>query len=127
MQRVTIPSTCYHTLYQTFSLSLAWFGTKATFYHMFERVTTLPNFVQTWIGHDATRYRNFNVLRDALPYIFSKFSMVWDYLQRVTTRYRKMYEKIHILKKIIMVTCGNALQIAQNRANLRENIQYRVG
>ena len=83
--------------------------------------------LQTWIGHDATRYRNFNVLRDALPYIFSKFSMVLDYVQRVTTRYRKMYEKIHILKKIIMVTCGNALQIAQNRANLRENIQYRVG
>ena len=94
---------------------------------MFERVTTHYRTLQTWIGHDATRYHNFNVLRDALPYIFSKFSMVWDYLQRVTTRYRKMYEKIHILKKIIMVTCGNALQIAQNRANLRENIQCRIG
>ena len=63
---------------------------------MFERVTTHYRTLQTWISHDATRYRNFNVLRDALPYIFSKFSMVWDYLQRVTTRYRKMYEKIHI-------------------------------
>ena len=96
MQRVTITSTRYQTCYRTFSPCLTWLCYKATFYHMFERVTTHYRTLQTWIGHDATRYRNFNVLRDALPYIFSKFSMVWDYLQRVTTRYRKMYEKIHI-------------------------------
>ena len=43
------------------------------------------------------------------------------YLRRVTTRYRQIYKKIYInIKKIIiMVMCGNALQIAQNHANLR--------
>ena len=46
---------------------------------MFENVTTHCQTLQTWIGHDATRYHNFNVLRHALPhalpYIFSKFNM----------------------------------------------------
>ena len=42
------------------------------------------------------RYRNFNVLPHPLPYIFSRFSMVWGYLQRVTTRYRQIYKKIYI-------------------------------
>ena len=63
---------------------------------MFEHVTTHYQTLQTWIGHDATRYHNFNVLLHALPYIFSKFSMVWGYLQRVTTRYHQIYKKIYI-------------------------------
>ena len=36
------------------------------------------------------RYHNFNVLPHALEYIFFHFSMVWDYLQRVTTHYRQI-------------------------------------
>ena len=76
IQRITITSTRYHTRYHmryhTFSLSL------------------------TWIGHKAKRYHNFNVLLHMLPYNFSKFSMVWGYLQRVTTRYHQIYKKIYI-------------------------------
>ena len=96
MQRVNMTSTRYHT----FSFSL------------------------TWIGHNAKRYHNFNVLIHGLPYIFSKFSMVWGYLQRVTTRNHEIYNKTHIntFFKKMTVTRGNALQIAQNQENLRENI-----
>ena len=105
MQRVTITSTRYHTRYHmryhSFSLSL------------------------TWIGHDTKRYHNFNVLLQALLYIFSKFSMVWGYLQRVTTRYHQIYKKIYIntFFKKMTVTRGNALQIDQNQENFRKNIQ----
>ena len=57
MQRVTITSTHYYTRYHmrycTFSPSLA------------------------WLGYNAICYHNFNMLPRALPYIFSKFSMVW--------------------------------------------------
>ena len=46
---------------------------------MFEHVTSHYQTLQTWIGHDATRYHNFNalphVLPHALPYIFSQFNM----------------------------------------------------
>ena len=59
--------TRYHMRYHTFSLSL------------------------TWIGHNPKRYHNFNVLLHTLPYIFSKFSMVWGYLQRVTIKFIKKY------------------------------------
>ena len=31
-----------------------------------------------------------------LLYIFSQFSMVWNYLQRNTTSYRQIYQKIYI-------------------------------
>ena len=31
--------------------------------------------LQKWIGHNATRYHNFNALPQALPYIFSQFNM----------------------------------------------------
>ena len=47
--------------------------------------------------------------------------MVWIYFQRATTRYRQIYEKNiyeYIFKKIT-VTHGNALQIAQNQANIK--------
>ena len=53
MKRVTITSTRYHMRYHTFSLSL------------------------TWIDHNGRGYHNFNVLPQALPYIFSQFSVVW--------------------------------------------------
>ena len=91
MKRVAITSTRYQMCYRTFSPCLTWLGYKVTFYHMFERVTTHYQTLQTWIGHDATRYRNFNVLRDALPYIFPKFIMVWDYLQCITVKCMKKY------------------------------------
>ena len=46
---------------------------------MFEHVTTHYQTLQTWTGHDATRYHNFNALPHALPhalpYIFSQFNM----------------------------------------------------
>ena len=38
---------------------------------MFEHVTTHYQTLQTWIGHDVTRYHNFNTL----SYIFSQFNM----------------------------------------------------
>ena len=43
---------------------------------MFECVTTHYQTLQTWIGHDATRYHNFNASQLVLPYIFSRFNMV---------------------------------------------------
>ena len=69
----------------------------------------------------------FNVLLQALLYIFSKFSMVWGYLQRVTTRYRQIFKKnINNFFEKMMLTRGNGFQIAQNQASLRENIWSRV-
>ena len=73
MERVTMTSMHYHMHYRPFSLSL------------------------TWVDHNATRYHNFNMLLHALPYIFSQFSVVWGYLQRVTTRYHQIYKKVYIL------------------------------
>ena len=64
---------------------------------MFERVTTYYQTLQTWIGHNATRYHNYNalphVLPHALPYVFPQFSMVCGYLQWVTTRCHHIYKK----------------------------------
>ena len=69
---------------------------------MFERVTIHYQTSQTLIGYNATHYDNFNALPHALPHalpyelphglpsIFSQFSMVWSYLQRVSTRYRQI-------------------------------------
>ena len=72
MQRVTITSTRYGTRYHTF-------------YHTFS-----PSL--TWLGYNAMYYHNCNVL----PYIFSNFSMVWGYLQRVATCYCQIYKTIYI-------------------------------
>ena len=61
------------------------------------------------------------MLLHMLPYISSQFRMVLGYLQRVSTRYREIYKKTYtniFFKK----NDGNPLQIAQNQANLRENI-----
>ena len=101
MQRVTITSTRYDALYLTFSLSLI------------------------WIGHNAMCYHNFNVLPRALTYIFSQFSILWSYLQHVTTRYRQVYKKLYTntFLKTMMLLRGNAFQKVQNQANLKENIR----
>ena len=56
---------------------------------------------------------------------YRTFSPSLAYLQRITTFYCQIYfEKtyINIFLKKLMITCGNALQIAQNQTNLRENI-----
>ena len=46
---------------------------------MFDHVTTHYPTLQTRIGHNVTRYHNFNALPHALPhalpYIFSQFNM----------------------------------------------------
>ena len=89
-------SKCYHTRYDAFSLSL------------------------TWIGPRAMRYHNFNILPHTLPYIFSQFTMVLGYLQHITAKFKKCI--LIFFFKIMMAARGNTLQIAQNHANLRENI-----
>ena len=64
--------------------------------------------IQTWIGHNATSYHNFNALPHALPYVFSQLSLVWSYLQRGTTRYCQIYKKIYIKifsKKLTVTRC----------------------
>ena len=70
MKQATITSTRYHMhyhmRYHAFSLSL------------------------TWIDHNATRYHNINELLHTLPYIFSNFSLVWRYLQRITMGYHQI-------------------------------------
>ena len=94
---------------------------------IFEKHATHYQTLETWIGHNATRYPIWNVLPHALPYIFSGIFLVLGNLQRVTTRYRQIYKKkiyIYILffLKKLTVTRGNTLQIAQNQANLRQNV-----
>ena len=59
--------------------------------NMFERVNSHYQFLHTWMGHNVTRYHNFNMLPHTLPYIFSQFRIVWGYLQRGTTRYGQIY------------------------------------
>ena len=76
--------------------------------------------LQTRIVHNATRRHNFNVLLHTLPYLLSQFNMVWGYLQCVTTRYCQIYKNYRLI--VFLKNDDNALQIAQNQANLRENI-----
>ena len=80
--------------------------------------------LQTWIGHNATRYHNLNVLPHALPYIFSEIFLVWGYLQRVTTRYHQFFLKnLNIYLFInFKVTCGNLPLIAQTHSKPRKNV-----
>ena len=104
------------THYQTLQ---TWIGHDATRYHPRYHTFSLT---LTWIGHNAKRYHNFNVLLHALTYIFSKFSMVWGCLKRVTIKFIKKYILIFFLKKMT-VTRGNALQIAQNQENFRKNMR----
>ena len=61
-----------------------------------ERVITRYQTLQTWRGHKAKRYHNFNALPHSLPYFFSQFNIVWGYLQQVTTSYRQTHKKMYI-------------------------------
>ena len=56
---------------------------------IFEKLATHYQTLETWIGHNATRYP----ILDALPYIFSEIFLVLGNLQQVTTRYRQIYKK----------------------------------
>ena len=76
------PVTIYYQTLQTL------IGHNGTRHHKCYRAFSLS---LTWTGHNTTPYHNLNALPHALPYIFSQFSMVWGYLQRVTTRYRQVY------------------------------------
>ena len=59
---------------------------------MFERVTTHYQTLQTWMLHNATCYRNFDVLPHALAYIFSQFNMG---MQRITITLTCYYMRYH--------------------------------
>ena len=82
-----------HTLYvfwYTFSSNKSHSNYIWTCYHTFPNSTNLDR-------------PQCNALPYTLPYIFSQFSLVWDYLQRTTTRYRQIYKKMYIntfLKKL---------------------------
>ena len=76
---------------------------------MFERVTTHYWTLQTWIGYNVTHYHNFSALPHALPYNFSQSSIVWGYLQRITSSYRQIYKKMYINIFFLKKINGNAL------------------
>ena len=97
-------------------------------YNKFSNFQKTP---QTWLGHNPTRYHDLNALSHALPhalpYIFSEICLILGYLQRFITRYRqlflkKQYKYIYIFFINLTVVRGNPLQIAQNQANLKENV-----
>ena len=86
------------------------------FYH------TLPT-PQTWIGLNVTRYH----MRYHMRYrIFSlRFAWFWaicNALPGVTVTFLKKNMNIYFFINL-MVTRGNALQIAPNHAKLRENVR----
>ena len=76
--------------------------------------------LQTWIGHNATRYHNLNTLPHALQYILSEIYPVLSYKQQVTTCYRHFFKK-NINVHFFIQFDSNAVQIAPNHAKLREN------
>ena len=82
-----------------------WIGHNATHYHNFNALPhALPyiSLISTRVGYDATRYHNFNALPHVLPYIFSDICLILGYLQWVTTRYRQFILKninIHFFYK----------------------------
>ena len=84
---------------------------------------------QIWLGHNATRYHDLNALPHALlhalTYIFPEICLILGYLQRVTTRYRQLFNKnsIYIFFINLLVTRGNPLKIVQNQENLSENVR----
>ena len=89
-----------------------------------ERVTTHYQTLQTWTGLNVMLYHSLNALPHALPhalpYIFSEIFQILGYLQRITVIF---FLNINIYSFInLMVTRGNALQIAPNHAKLRENV-----
>ena len=79
----------------------------------------------TWIAYNVTCYHNFSVLPHILPYIclsVAWFGTICNALLRVAVTFIKNIN-INFKNIKMMVTGGNALQIAQNQANLRENIR----
>ena len=63
----------------TFQTLQTWIGHNATRYH---NLNALPHALLyiflslIWIGQNLTRYHNFNILSHVLSYIFSQLSMV---------------------------------------------------
>ena len=62
----------------------------------------------------------------ALPYLLPRFSMVWGYLQQVTTIYRQIWKNVYInilffWKKMALKRC-NLLQIASFLEKMYGNI-----
>ena len=86
----------------------------------FEHLAADDQTLETWIGRNATRYPNSNALTHVLPYIFFEIFLLLGNLQRVTTRYRQIYNiyiYIYIYIYILFFlkkNDSNALQIAQN-------------
>ena len=84
------------------------------------KVVAIFQTLQTWIGHNATRYHNVNalphVLPYALPYSLSEICQVLGYLQRVTTIFFKKNINIYFYVNL-MVTCCNTLQIVPTLLN----------
>ena len=66
---------------------------------IFEHLATHYQTLETWIGHNASRYPNLKALPHALPvallYMFSKICLVLGNLQRATTRYCHIYKKVY--------------------------------
>ena len=67
---------------------------------IFEHLASHYQTLETWIGHNATHYSNLNALPHALPYSFSEIFLVLRNLQRVTTRYRQIYN-IYIYRSFL--------------------------
>ena len=94
----TIPIIFKHitTDYQTLE---TWIDHNATRYHNFNQLPHALPYIYlslTWIDHNPMRCHNFNILPHGLPYISSQFSIVWDYLQSVTTLYHQIHKKLYI-------------------------------
>ena len=89
-----------------------------------ERVTTHYKTLQTWIGHNAMHYHNFNVLPHTIPYIVTQFSMV---LGLFAMRYRQIYKKIYIkifLKKLTVTPA--TLQLTHISMNMNPSCHCRT-
>ena len=59
---------------------ITWIGDNATRYHNFNVLPHALLYIFSQfnkIGHNGMRYHNFNILPHAFSYIFSQFSMVW--------------------------------------------------
>ena len=97
-------------------------------YRLLKDMTTFQT-LQTWIGHNVTRYGNLNTLPHRLPnalsYIFFEICLVLGYFKEVTTRYGQFFKlKINIYFFInLTITRGNPLHIAPNHAKLKKNVQ----
>ena len=80
---------CVTTHYQTLQ---TWIRRAGTHYLNFKALPhALPHALPyifcslTWLSYNAMCHHNFNVFSHVLPYVFSTFTMVWDYLEHVTS------------------------------------------